>query len=146
MVYSRILTVLVVVLVFEAGFTARIMYDQITNPVTAYAQQDLDCDDFATSAEAQAELNRDPTDPHNLDTDDDGIACEVDGDNGNGNTTVTATATPTTTATATATATATGTASPTSETGGRVTDVFPLQSDGGCPPPLVKQIGACHPR
>jgi hypothetical protein len=46
---------------------------------------------------------------------------------------------------ATATATAPGTASPTSETGGIVTDVFPLQSDGGCPPPMVKQSGAYHP-
>ncbi len=32
------------------------------------------------------------------------------------------------------------------DTGGPVTDVFPLQSDGNCPPPLVKQSGACHPR
>jgi hypothetical protein len=38
--------------------------------------RDLDCADFATQAAAQRELERDPTDPHNLDADDDGIACE----------------------------------------------------------------------
>ena len=38
--------------------------------------EDLDCADFATKQEAQAELERDPSDPHGLDADDDGIACE----------------------------------------------------------------------
>lgn len=37
---------------------------------------DLDCTDFATRAEAQAEPSRDATDPNNLDGDDDGVACE----------------------------------------------------------------------
>ena len=37
---------------------------------------DLDCGDFATQQEAQAELERDPADPNNLDADDDGVACE----------------------------------------------------------------------
>ncbi|MFF7177243.1 excalibur calcium-binding protein [Streptomyces sp. NPDC008121] len=42
--------------------------------------QDLDCRDFAFQEDAQAEFNRDPSDPHRLDEDrgtDDGIACEV---------------------------------------------------------------------
>ncbi len=38
--------------------------------------QDLDCDDFATQEEAQANLNANPSDPNNLDRDNDGIACE----------------------------------------------------------------------
>jgi Tol biopolymer transport system component len=38
---------------------------------------DLDCADFATQQEAQAELERDPSDPNNLDADGDGIACET---------------------------------------------------------------------
>jgi hypothetical protein len=42
----------------------------------AFAQADLDCDDFDTQPEAQAELERDPSDPHSLDGDDDGVACE----------------------------------------------------------------------
>jgi hypothetical protein len=37
---------------------------------------DLDCADFAAQQEAQAELERDPSDPNNLDADNDGIACE----------------------------------------------------------------------
>ena len=37
---------------------------------------DLDCADFATQAEAQAEFDADPTDPNGLDADDDGKACE----------------------------------------------------------------------
>ena len=36
----------------------------------------VDCDDFATQPEAQAELDRDPTDPNRLDGDGDGVACE----------------------------------------------------------------------
>jgi LPXTG-motif cell wall-anchored protein len=38
--------------------------------------QDLNCDEFATQAEAQAALASNPGDPNNLDADDDGIACE----------------------------------------------------------------------
>ena len=37
---------------------------------------DLNCDDIATQAEAQANLVANPTDPNGLDRDDDGIACE----------------------------------------------------------------------
>jgi Excalibur calcium-binding domain len=38
---------------------------------------DLDCADFATQQEAQADLERDPSDPNNLDADGDGVACET---------------------------------------------------------------------
>jgi hypothetical protein len=37
---------------------------------------DLDCADFATQQEAQAELERDLSDPNGLDADSDGIGCE----------------------------------------------------------------------
>jgi hypothetical protein len=37
---------------------------------------DLDCADFATQEEAQAELDSDPSDPNGLDADSDGVACE----------------------------------------------------------------------
>lgn len=37
---------------------------------------DLDCDDFTSQAAAQAHYDADKTDPDNLDSDDDGIACE----------------------------------------------------------------------
>ncbi|GGV99166.1 hypothetical protein GCM10010230_24630 [Streptomyces narbonensis] len=42
--------------------------------------QDLDCRDFRFQEDAQAEFDRDPSDPHRLDEDqgpDDGIACEA---------------------------------------------------------------------
>jgi hypothetical protein len=43
----------------------------------AFGQQDLDCEDFDSQADAQAELRADPSDPNGLDgNDDDGIACE----------------------------------------------------------------------
>ncbi len=42
---------------------------------------DLDCADFQDQEEAQAELERDPSDPNNLDADNDGIACEALDDN-----------------------------------------------------------------
>lgn len=43
----------------------------------AFAQDDLNCADFATQEEAQAVFDADPSDPNQLDDDDDGIACEV---------------------------------------------------------------------
>jgi hypothetical protein len=50
----------------------------ITGPtaVAAHAQNNLNCSDFATQEDAQAEFNRDPGDPDRLDADNDGIACE----------------------------------------------------------------------
>lgn len=39
--------------------------------------RDLNCEDFDSQAEAQAKLDRDPSDPHGLDGDGDGIACEA---------------------------------------------------------------------
>src|SRR5215212_5202351 len=42
----------------------------------ASAQNDLNCDDFPFQEDAQAVLDRDPSDPNGLDRDNDGIACE----------------------------------------------------------------------
>jgi hypothetical protein len=44
---------------------------------TQEADDPFDCADFDSQQEAQAELDRDPSDPSNLDADDDGEACEV---------------------------------------------------------------------
>src|SRR5215207_6321866 len=46
--------------------------------------EDLDCASFATQQEAQAELERDPSDPNNLDADGDRVACETYPYNGGG--------------------------------------------------------------
>jgi len=43
----------------------------------AFAQTDLNCDDFDSQAEAQQEFDSDPSDPHGLDRDKDGEACET---------------------------------------------------------------------
>ena len=43
---------------------------------SARAQNDLDCSDFDFQEDAQAELDKDRSDPNNLDADNDGIACE----------------------------------------------------------------------
>jgi hypothetical protein len=43
---------------------------------TGPADEDLDCSDFADTADAQAELVADPSDPHGLDADNDGRACD----------------------------------------------------------------------
>ncbi len=45
-------------------------------PPADLPQGDLDCSDFATQAEAQAVLDADPSDPHGLDREGDGVPCE----------------------------------------------------------------------
>lgn len=45
-------------------------------PAAAAQAKDLNCSDFGTQAAAQRHLNADPSDPDNLDTDHDGVACE----------------------------------------------------------------------
>lgn len=46
-------------------------------PITSYGQADRDCRDFNTQEEAQRFYERSgPGDPHGLDRDNDGIACE----------------------------------------------------------------------
>jgi hypothetical protein len=136
----------IALLVFTVGFTARLTYEEFVNPTSvAFAQEDqYDCASFGDQAAAQAELDRDRTDPNNLDPDGNGIACEDydygtddsaadvqydTGDDGRDDDTLRG-----------------GSTRRTPKTGGPVTDTFPLLDDGTCPSPLVKQDGACHPR
>ncbi len=44
---------------------------------TPAAAQDLDCNDFPTRADAQAAYDADPSDPYDLDGDNDGVPCAV---------------------------------------------------------------------
>ena len=44
---------------------------------SAVAQDQYNCGDFDSQKEAQAELDRDPSDPSNLDADNDGMACDT---------------------------------------------------------------------
>jgi len=51
----------------------------LTSGPASAQQRDLDCADFATQADAQAVFDRDRSDPHGLDPDGDGVACESAG-------------------------------------------------------------------
>lgn len=66
------------VLVLVVGVVGRITYEQVVSTATpAYAQEDqFDCASFGSQESAQAELERDPSDPNNLDPDGNGQACE----------------------------------------------------------------------
>jgi hypothetical protein len=140
---SKTLTLIVVVLVFAAGSIARITYEQTTTP--AFAQEDLyDCQSFGSQESAQAELERNPNDPYNLDPDKDGQACE-DHNYGSGST-----ASPTATSSPTSTASPTPTADQYDrdlfDAGGPKSGPVPLMPDGSCPVEYpVKQNGACYP-
>ncbi len=61
----RTLSGLLIALALVFGFTAR-----------AGAQDQFNCSDFATQADAQATLQFDPSDPNDLDGNEDGEACE----------------------------------------------------------------------
>jgi hypothetical protein len=51
-------------------------YDSGSGSGVGGGSDDLDCADFATQEEAQAEYDSDPSDPNGLDADNDGEACE----------------------------------------------------------------------
>src|SRR5919199_1587631 len=72
------LRILIVVAVIASGFTLRAAWDDLADPSTpAMAQSDLyDCASFGSQESAQAELERNPSDPSNLDPDGNGQACE----------------------------------------------------------------------
>ena len=69
---------LVVGLVLLAGLVSRISFEQLVHPKDpAAAQTDqYDCASFGSQQSAQAELERDPSDPNNLDPNGNGRACE----------------------------------------------------------------------
>jgi hypothetical protein len=139
---SKVLTLTFVVLVLAVGSIARITYEQTTTP--ALAQEDLyDCQSFGSQESAQAELERNPSDPYGLDPDKDGQACE-DFNYGNGSTaSAAATSSPTSTA---------GAAAVTDQydrdlfnAGGPKSGPVPLMPDGSCPVEYpVKSNGACY--
>ncbi len=76
---------LVVGLVLLAGLVSRVTFEQLVHPSQPAAAQvdQYDCASFGSQESAQAELERDPSDPSNLDPDGNGRACE-DYDYGSG--------------------------------------------------------------
>lgn len=76
--------VALVALILSCGFTLRSAWE-LANPDTTpsssdfelvQSQGDLNCADFGSQAEAQAEFDKDTSDPNGLDADNNGIACE----------------------------------------------------------------------
>ena len=62
---------------FRSTITTGALAAALVFPMSGTAlAQDLDCSDFATQAEAQAEFDADPSDPNRLDADNDSLACE----------------------------------------------------------------------
>src|SRR5215207_8642153 len=109
-----------ILLAFASTFAFISLYED-----KAAAQNVLNCSSFSTQEEAQAELDRDPSDPNNLDADNDGIACE-ELPSGAGTTGTSTTGTSTTGTTTGTTGTTTGTTTaPIAESGScRVVDTF----------------------
>ena len=68
------LVVLAVLMVAAGAFVARMTWEFV--PGASAQEEGLDCDDFASQADAQEELRRALTDPNGLDPDADGEACD----------------------------------------------------------------------
>jgi hypothetical protein len=144
------LRIFIVALVLVSGFTLRVTWEELTSPVTlALAQADqYDCASFGSQESAQAELERNPQDPSNLDPDNNGQACE-DYDYGVGGGT-TATSSPTAAQDQYATAAQDQYQKDLDilfDAGGPTGGPAPLMPDGSCPPEFpTKQDGACYLR
>jgi hypothetical protein len=75
---TRTSRLLVVGLVLLAGLVSRVTYEQLVHPSQPAAAQAnrYDCASFGSQESAQAELERDPSDPNGLDPDGNGRACD----------------------------------------------------------------------
>jgi hypothetical protein len=152
-------------LVLVAGFVLRGTYEQIiypSKPAVAQADQ-YDCASFGSQESAQVELDSDPSDPNNLDSDGNGIACD-DYPYGTSGSVAASTPAPSTPApssappdepSASASPTSNSSASPKPRppqkdrslfaSGGPTNGPVPLMADGGCPAEFpVKRNGLCH--
>jgi hypothetical protein len=147
-------------LVLVAGFVLRGTYEQIIYPSkSAMAQADqYDCASFGSQESAQVELDRDPSDPNNLDSDGNGIACD---DYPYGTSGSVAASTPAPSGalpgepSASASPGSNSSASPRPKppqksrnlfaSGGPINGPVPLMADGGCPEEFpAKRKGLCH--
>ena len=152
-------------LVLVAGFVLRVTYEQIVySSKPAVAQADLyDCASFGSQESAQAELDRDPSDPSNLDSDGNGRACD-DYAYGTGGSVAASSVAPTTPAPSSPSASkSSASASPSSNasaspkpkppqksrnlfaSGGPTNGPVPVMANGRCPVEFpVKRKGLCH--
>jgi hypothetical protein len=149
-------------LVLAAGFVLRVTYEQTlypSKPAVAQADQ-YDCASFGSQQSAQVELDSDPSDPNNLDSDGNGRACDgyAYGTNGSvaSNTVSPSSDSPSSasSSSASSSSTASSSASPPPkpqethdlfDSGGPTNGPVPLMADGGCPAEFpVKHNGLCH--
>jgi hypothetical protein len=143
-------------LVLVAGFVLRSAYEQIvypSKPAVAQADQ-YDCASFGSQESAQVVLDGDPSDPNNLDSDGNGIAC----DNypyGTSPSVAARTPAASTPAPSTVSPSSNSSASPKPKppqksrnlfaSGGPTNGPVPLMADGGCPAEFpAKRNGLCH--
>ena len=76
--HPMVLRMLIVALVLAGSFTLRMAWEKLADPTTpAFAQADqYDCASFGSQESAQSELERDLSDPNNLNTNAEAIDCE----------------------------------------------------------------------
>ena len=147
-------------LVLVAGFVLRGTYEQViypSKPAVAQADQ-YDCASFGSQESAQVELDSDPTDPNNLDSDGNGIACD-DYPYGTSGSVAASTPAPSSAPpdapSASASQSSNSAASPNPKppqkdrslfaSGGPTNGPVPLMADGGCPKEFpAKRHGLCH--
>jgi hypothetical protein len=141
-------------LVLVAGFVLRGTYEQIiypSKPAVAQADQ-YDCASFGSQESAQVELDSDPSDPNNLDSDGNGRACDNYPYGTSGSV---AASTPPVEPSASASPSSNASASPKPKppqksrnlfaSGGPTNGPVPLMADGGCPAEFpAKRNGLCH--
>jgi hypothetical protein len=145
------LRLLVVGLVLLAGLVSRVTYEQLIHPRERAAAQSnqYDCASFGSQQSAQAELERDPSDPNDLDPDGNGRACDdYDYSASTTNTTTNSTTTQSTISPSSP--------SPSSKprpqgdryllnAGGPTNGPAPLMPDGTCPPEFpTKHKNLCY--
>jgi hypothetical protein len=155
------LRLLVVGLVLLAGLVSRVTYEQLIHPrLPAAAQSNqYKCASFGSQQSAQAELERDPSDPYDLDPDNNGSAC--DDYDYSASTTSNTTTSNTTTSTTRQSSASPSSASPSStsptsnprpqgdrnllDAGGPTNGPAPLMPDGTCPPEFpTKHKNLCY--
>jgi hypothetical protein len=157
------LRLLVVGLVLLAGLVSRVTYEQLVHTRESAAAQvnQYDCASFGSQQSAQAELERDPSDPNELDPDGNGRACD-DYDYSASDTTTTTTtqssASPSSASPSTTSPSSSSSSSPSPssrprppgdrsllDAGGPTNGPAPLMPDGGCPPEFpTKHKNLCY--
>jgi hypothetical protein len=147
------LRLLVVGLVLLAGLISRVTYEQLIHPRAPAAAQSnqYDCASFGSQQSAQAELERSPSDPNDLDPDGNGRACD-DYDYSASTTTHSSPSPGTTTQSSTSSSSPSPSSKPRPQgdrnlvdAGGPTKGPVPLMPDGSCPPEFpTKHKNLCY--